>query len=540
MKAVRWFPGLALLVLLALLPVEALYRAARPDVLLTNPSSGITDVTWAATVGPDGDIAVDLTYAVETNGPIDVDIRLPPNARQLRVDGRPVAADIGRYAEIDRTEVEPIDGPFTVSYVLSSHVVRYTDGALLRIGGIDDDGAFDADDSLLRCVACYIGDVGPGAIALKGAVSAAELDDRDTMRVAFGDLDQIRGEVDADIGSGNPQFRFVGVMDALDAPTMLLVLPESAVPDLPVTEGSADTAFDAARAELADNGLNQSGIANDPPIPELTTAVVLIALMAATAVWMLRRLTTAWRSQRDELDAVLAAPPADAPHEPPSQLEPAIAALMVGETRRDDRCPVAGTILAMARDGTIRIDGIDSQRFTLRLPAGTRGRTPTEEAVLTELRPQGNVDATATLTGPPLWGTDNKAAYVRILRVAVKSAQGAGLMRLTLSALVLVPLALAIGLVALIGSAGQSTLAWVVVFAGPVLAVAASILTGYSRTRAGRAEQERWSDYARWLRTNLELAEVGAPGIAIWGPVLPEAAAIGAAPVASQALSPRP
>ena len=71
---------------------------------------------------------------------------------------------------------------------------------------------------------------------------------------------------------------------------------------------------------------------------------------------------------------------------------------------------------------------------------------------------------------------------------------------------------------------------------GPLVAVAATVLTGTSFTAKVCSEREQWLAYGSGLRTNSQLHEVGAPGIATWGKPLVYATALGAAPTAAGAL----
>jgi hypothetical protein len=192
---------------------------------------------------------------------------------------------------------------------------------------------------------------------------------------------------------------------------------------------------------------------------------------------------------------------------------PALVGVVVGASGRGDRSALAGTLLDLAHRGVIRLDGLDAQR------------------------PQGQVGATATLTGPPLWGAGTPALERRLRRVGRLSARRAGLVRVTLSALVLLPATVAMGLVAVIGAGGLSALGWFAVFGGPVLALGATYLTGWSLTRSGQRQRDQWVGFGRWLRDNSELAEVGAPAVAVWGDVLAYAAVLGAAAAAARALS---
>ena len=62
---------------------------------------------------------------------------------------------------------------------------------------------------------------------------------------------------------------------------------------------------------------------------------------------------------------------------------------------------------------------------------------------------------------------------------------------------------------------------------------------GGSHNATDAVHARAWRAYARWLHTNAELADVGAPGVAVWGKVLAYAVVLGAAPEAARALSPR-
>jgi hypothetical protein len=328
----------------------------------------------------------------------------------------------------------------------------------------------------------------------------------------------------------------VGVGDG-DAVALLAVLPAAAVPDAPLADGSVAGVVERARDAVSVAG-ERLRTASNGDRGGVATAVVLTMMFAALVAWTAWRLRRA-RSDRDARADEPVRVGIDAIDTRPSGLEPALAGFTVGDARSGDRSAVAGTLLELARRDVITVEGIDSRRFTLTVPSGARGATVFEEAVLAKLRPQGQVSASATMTGPPLWGPEGRSVARSLRRVLVVQAFRQHLVKLTLSALVLVPASIAMGVVAVIGSGGLSALGWFAVFAGPVLAVIAALTSGVTLTAAGREERRRWLAYADWLRTNTQLRDVGVPGVAVWGEVLPHAAALGAAPVAAQALSPR-
>ena len=262
--------------------------------------------------------------------------------------------------------------------------------------------------------------------------------------------------------------------------------------------------------------------------------MILSVLWIALVIWIALRIVAAKRAlDVDQPDAPAAQ---DAAFSPPSSLEPALVGVVVGDAGRGERSIVSATLLALAHRGVIRIDGVDSERYTLTVPPGARGSTTFEEAVLAELRPQGQLTSTATFSGPPLWGKEAPAVARRLRKVVLREAHRKRLLRVTLAATVLVPASLAMGIIALIGSGGTSVLAWLVTFVGPIVAVLASLLTGTNLTAKGRTERERWLAYGSWLRANTQLHDVGAPGIATWGEPLVYATVLGAAPKAADAL----
>lgn len=528
MRTITRIPAAVLLVVLGLLPLQAWLRAGRPDVRYSRPLDGLEDVTWAGTVAPDGRLAVTIVYDFGDRQSRESSIRLPSGARFLHADGVPVAASNGRYTTVSS------QGTLTVTYERVGAVTRYDDGVIVDLSGIER-----SDEALFPCARCYLGVDGYGNSSIHGALFA---DDLTGARIAVRSVDQLR------TGHDDGALRFVGVLPGADDAGMLVWLPLTAAPDAPsaaehaddraaadsVTGDSAAEVWDATRgaAKRAGEALHEARAR--PPIGRIAAAVLLTAMWLVLVAWIAWRILDAKRAL--DADAPDAPADRDAAFSPPSALEPALVAAVVGDAGRGKRSAVAATLLSLAHRGVLRIEGVDSERYTLTIPPGARGSTPFEEAVLAELRPQGQVSSTATLTGPPLWGATAPAVARRLTRLAAKQARKARLIRVTLAAGVLIPASLAMGIVALIASGGSSWLAWLVAFAGPVLALVATLLTGTNLTAKGRAERERWLEYGDWLRANSQLHEVGAPGVATWGEPLVYATVLGAAPKAAEAL----
>lgn len=555
MRAVTKVPAIVLLVVLAVLPIQAWLAAGRSDVRIDRPLDDLRSVTWAGTVRADGDVAVTITYELDDSPGRVADIRLPDGARLLTVNGEPAAADLGKYGTADGS------GTLTVGYEITGRVTRYDDGVIVDFsglayqtpaeslhGGTFDPDTSDADQALFPCARCYLDIEGYGHTALYGALYAEALDGN---RVAVGGVDQLH---EKDEGGA---VRFVSKLEGAQDANLVALLPVAAAPDAPAPAdlgpaitaqnaadaeppaagGSARAAYDELRDRAKRAGVAMGEADSGPPLGKAATAVILSAMWVLLVGWI------AWR-----IAAARRALAADRPHEqvvgsaafsPPSTLEPALVSVVVGGAGPGDRSITAATLLALAHRGVIRIEGIDSERYTLTVPIGARGATPTEEAVLAELRPQGQTTSTATFTGPPLWGEDAPAVARRLKKVVMKEAHKAKLLRVTLAAGVLIPASLALGIVALIGSQGDSVLAWIVTFAGPVVAFFAAALTGVNLTARGRAERDQWVRYGEWLRTNSQLHDVGAPGIVTWGEPMIYATVLGAAPKAANALGVR-
>jgi uncharacterized protein (TIGR04222 family) len=520
---IRRLPAVVLLIALAVLPVQAWWRVARPEVVLSNGTPGLRDLTWVARVAPDGRVAVRLTYDFGDNDERTLDIRVPPGTEFITANGTPVPAGIGRYATATGR------GAITVGYEVPGIVRRFADGALLEFAGVDD-GRVDDDRGLFPCPRCYLEPVGYGDIPVHGALFVPGAPE---VAMAATHLSRLRAEATSEA------VRFAGIDAGGSAVALVATLPASAVPDAPLSPGTVEAAYATARSNLRAAGAPSHEPSGRAGTTEIVTAVLLTLLFAGLMAWIAFRLAAAVRQRRDDLAADANERPDDAASAPPGDLEPALAGLVVGSAGPGERSLVAGALLSLAHRGVISIEGVDSQRFVLTVPAGARGATPFEEAVLSSLRPQGQITATASFTGPPLWGPDGNKVSRRLRRVATFSALRQRLVRVTLSAIVLLPVTLAMGIVALVGSGGLSTLGWFAVVVGPLLAIAAVVLTGVSLTGRGRRERQRWRAYADWLRANSQLADVGAPGVAIWGEVLPYAAVLGAAPTAAKALSPR-
>ena len=159
-----------------------------------------------------------------------------------------------------------------------------------------------------------------------------------------------------------------------------------------------------------------------------------------------------------------------------------------------------------------------------------------DEVVLAAL-----ADAAGTsgeLRGPPLWHASSRRFRTAYRRAVVAQARDAGLVERTLKPSLFLIYAMIF--------ASCTWPLWLdqrLVLLVPVLSIAAIIacipfLSPSAITDEGVKRRARWMAYRHWLRAQDQLGEVGAPGIAIWGPQLSYGAALGVAQTAVAALSP--
>jgi hypothetical protein len=230
----------------------------------------------------------------------------------------------------------------------------------------------------------------------------------------------------------------------------------------------------------------------------------------------------------------------------PDQLEPALVGAVVGKAVRGDRSVVAATLVELARRGVITFSGNDERRFTVTVPPGGTGASRFEQAVLSHLRGKQSDASTVepvVRVGPPLWGTEGPAVAKALWRVLLRESMRQKLTRISPPAALLVPTTLAIGVLGIRGSVGGAVFAWIVTILCGLIAIGLAASRVVVLTSRGRAEQEQWSSYATWLRSdqsNAHLGEADPWDVATVGETLAYATALGAAPRVARALSPRP
>jgi hypothetical protein len=525
-RTLRIVTPLVFVATLGLLPLLAWLDLGVGPIAVGNSAKGLRSVTWAGAIGDEGRLSIAITYDTGDDITRDLDVRVPPGGRLLTVDGEAVAADIGRYASVRVTSKA------TVRFELPGAVTRYRDGAIVALAGVTND-SIDSDRMLFPCAICSLDEVTYGDLPIYGRLFVDGADDID---LHFLEMTSIRSEADPDGGS----VRFVGIDPGGTGVSMVAVLhsrDSDALDTLPMGDGSVDDAWDRLRTSIENAADTRFRGPSVPDGGNPVFAIILTALLGLPVLYFVIRalwdIGAGAATRRADVDdsAVLSATTR------PDHLEPALAGLVVGDTRSGKQSVVAATLLDLARRDVIEISGDDSRRFSISVPAEARGDTKFEDAVLTSLRPLTNPKGPAEINGPPMWSGKQAAVVNKTLQsVLFAEARRAGLLRVRVSFALSVSIAFAMGVIAIIAGVGPG---WALVFVGPILALLTSAAIGQGLSAKGRFARDQWSAYGTWLRTsNPQLARAGVHEVKSLGDKLVYAAALGGAPVAAESLSP--
>lgn len=511
---------------MALLPLLAWLDLGVDRIEVGNSAKGLRSVTWAGAINDEGRLSIAITYDTGDDVPRVLDVRVPPGGRLLTVDEEPVIADNGRYATVRVTSKA------TVRFELPGIVTRYRDGAIVALAGVRND-SIDTERMLFPCAICYLDEVTYGDVPVYGRLYVDGADDID---LHFLKMTSVRSELDP---SGD-SVRFVGIDPGGTGVSMVAVLHDggsAALAGLPMRDGNVGDAWDRLRTEIEDVADERF---HRPAVPDNGNpvfAIILTALLGLPVLYFVVR--ALW-----DAGAGAAARRAGAPDSAvlatmtrPDDLEPALAGLVVGDTRSGKQSVVAATLLELARRDVIEITGEDSRRFSISVPAEAGGDTKFENAVLKALRPSRNPTGPAEIDGPPVWHSRHAGLVDKTLQSALLAeARQAGLVRIRVPLVLSVGIAVAMGVIAIIAGIG---LGWALVFVGPLLALLTSAAIGQELSTKGRFARDQWAAYGAWLRTsNPQLARAGVNEVKTLGDKLVYAAALGGAPVVAESLSP--
>jgi hypothetical protein len=225
--------------------------------------------------------------------------------------------------------------------------------------------------------------------------------------------------------------------------------------------------------------------------------------------------------------------------EPVEHEDPGVVAVILSDATALPRTAVAAEVLRLAASGAVAIDGITSERFTLRVRDESRVGSPPERAVFQALARRAATQANGTVVGPPLWEGSIGDSWRPYRREVMRLARDKGYVTRLFPP------------VAIVAASGATALTPQVsghAF-GAIEAVAALILiaifgglylvAGWGLTERGKAARAHWEALSRQLKATEELQHVGAPAVAVWAEHLPYAVVMGAAPKVAEALSPR-
>lgn len=560
--------GVLLILLLGLLVGRAWLAIDDDDagssVEIGAPAAGLDSISWTGALAPDGRLSVRVDYSFSDNTPHEMDIRLPDGARYLAVDGRPIAADIGKYTSVE------VRRSASVTYELPDRVTRYRGGALVQLDGLyeavndgDDEDRIDGDEALFPCPRCYIDGIEYGDTPLIGALYAPGASGA---QLWFGNLSAVTSGVARDNPAGprtpatggsseasGDVITFVGNDSGTGEVFLLAVVPELAVSELNRGDGTVTRALESrlARLESAESPLREARRFSPGHRQDAGPAVLLTLLFGGFAVVLV--VSRIWRAATRRIGRPAGSGTSEdsgaASHDGrsfrPSELEPALAGFLV-DVGSDQRSVIAATILNLARRNVISITGTDRRRLTVTIPDGATGETDFERAVLTSLRANKSAQASPNeaasgetrLKGPALWPTQAGLVTTKVLHAhLLRSARRQKLIRANRLWLVAVPLTVAMGIIALREIEDVAGHAWLAIILGPVLALFAARRAGVSLTRSGQRQREEWAEYARWLESAEAATSDPAP---LWRPDVTTvyAVALGAAPKLADALSP--
>lgn len=329
--------------------------------------------------------------------------------------------------------------------------------------------------------------------------------------------------------------RFAGrVTDRRDA-DVVVVLPSSAVPDLPVLGGGPRGDYLAGRQaalDRADRDLAadlEDDRRRDDVLAALYWAAVGLEVALPFAVAGPRVLRNAARRRR----AVAAVPPLL--FDPPGDQSPAVVALLARDGHDVGTEAVAGTILDLAHRGVADMDGVTSDRFRMTVRADVRGANAAEDAVLDALREAGGTGG--VLEGPPLAVKREGPWWRAFRRDTLRQAKEENLVQrrypsgVFLTAVVL----LTTTTLPLWARTPEAAVGGLVVAA---ILCMLPFVGGYVLTFAGHRVRAEWEAFGRRARESSDIENAPPRAVAVWGPYLSYGAALGIAPAAVEALAP--
>lgn len=470
--------------------------------------SQLDAVEFDAVVAPDGSVAVDLTatFADPAGSMLPIPVPGLGTTTEILVDGEPVdlpaSFDVVGVA-VTGTEVE------------ARYVMR----------GVTN------DNSGITVIELPILHSPPDAsrqdppVAVSGRVHLPE-------GAALADEPVWANGLHADIGADGPTIAIEGESPIWLSSELLIPIEEGVVAS---ATPFATQPWQARRQQAASATADLEATLDDQDrqfeLAQKGIAAFCLVMAVYFGVSLLWHNTREGRERRRRL---VAGPEYVA--EPPSALDPAIVAALVGFGKRLDQDAVAGTVLSLVERRVLVLDGYGLGRWVLRVPPAAVGETEAEHLVLGALRRQA---ADGAIVGPPLW-TESDPGWWRSYRKDVLTrARHLGFLERRFKFVVVGPF-----LAGIVGCTWPLWLDMDQVWIVPVLCIVGGLFFavplggGFKLTDRGFDELMGWLGLGRYVRDHGELRELDPSAIAVWGPYLAYSAVLGEAPAAAAALAP--
>ncbi|HRE00083.1 MAG TPA: DUF2207 domain-containing protein, partial [Ilumatobacteraceae bacterium] len=496
--------------------------------------------------GRDGTLAVRYQLDLDAT-PRTFRLRVPPGARFAAVDGKPIALDGARYADLT------VDGSVTITYELSGHVQRFADAAVVTLGGpTGSNRTLDSDLSLFGCPRCSLSDAGYGEVPVTIALyteAPSTIADTGTVWLSNTlDRRHVRTHHDASTDTGAASGPLVlQAVTRGDAVALIATFPADAVPDVARSSGASAVEIDAVIESIDDGARSFTAVGRDGGGPSVFWSVVMtvLALIAVVLVahGLVSHIPFGGIRRRGQPDGVGGEVPRPSTAERPDDLTPVAVALVTEPARNRVQRATAAALLSMGERGAISIAGTE-RRLTLFVPDSAELQGPFERAVLDQLvvygtRASQSVAGERRYVGPRLWGSAGVTATASLRSGLQMEGANLGLIRRRPLAVAMIPLAIAFAVIAIVVFDGIGVLAVLTAVAGIIGAIAISLMTPPMPTARGRAHAAVWNQYAGWHQPDdVQRASVSA----IWtmGSDLTYGAALGTARKVVEALGPPP
>ena len=454
------------------------------------------DVTGA--VQPNGDVLVRLLieFPNDDGGVVRLGAPTLGTVDGVQLDASPRTAS-GQSVDLDVEGKE-----HNIVYVVHGAVERYPDAAIVTLPiWTNVQGASD-DDKRVPIT---------GSVQLPAAPSG---------RVRWHDASPAQLTADGAV------VRLQGEIAPTSSSALSFLLPSTAVPDAPVLAGASRVAaYESRQAPLDEADARLPGELRDDErredlIANLYWGAVGLEIAIPFLVTLLGLVRTGVVRRRAEAGVP------DELSDPPSDLPPAVVSLLHAEGQDIGNEAIAGTILDLANDKALQVDGVTSERYTMKVN-GASARSG-EAALLAAIGERADPDG--VVTGPPL-GLSRDGWWPLLRRDVVATARAERLLRrryrsgLFITAVV----ALAITTLPLYARSPEAVIGGLVV---AMILSSLPFIGGYVLTGEGHRERAKWEAYRVHLAA-ADLGDVGVPGVVVWERALVYGAALG---VATQAI----